>query len=87
MVPAAVGGISLLVVVFWVVGIVDLMRHRHTMPSGQFVLWAVVIILLPFIGLIVYFMWRLGRSDAMADALSVPRDEKGTDEQPTAGRM
>ena len=52
-----------------VVGLVDLIRTRHTMETWQVVVWAVLIVLAPVIGLVAYLFWRLFRSEAMQDAI------------------
>ena len=75
-------GASLIVLIMWIVGLVDLWRNRHTMETWQVVLWAALIILIPAIGLIAYLFWRISRSEAMQDALSVPRDQTSPGERP-----
>lgn len=75
-------GATILIVILAVVGLVDLARHRRTMEGWQVVLWAIVIVLIPLIGLIAYLFWRLSRSEAMQDALSVPRDQTPPDQRP-----
>jgi len=74
MVAVAYTGLSLLIVVIWVVGLVDLFRHRSSMEGWQVVLWALLIIFIPLVGIIPYLFWRIAHSEAMSDALSVPRD-------------
>ena len=76
MVWVAGGSVSLILVILVIMGLVDLARNRDTMSTGQVVLWAALIILIPFVGLIAYLFWRIARSEAMADALSVERDPK-----------
>jgi Phospholipase_D-nuclease N-terminal len=44
----------LLWLVLWVVGVVDVIR-RHDLGVGGKLLWIVVLLVLPFIGLFVYF--------------------------------
>lgn len=75
-------GASLIVAILWIVGLVDLFRNRHTMETWQVVTWAALIILIPAIGLIAYLFWRISRSEAMKDALSVPRDQTPPGERP-----
>ena len=62
------GAGSLLLLVLLVVGLVDLYRHRHTMETWQVVVWALALILVPVAGLIIYFVWRLSRSETLQDA-------------------
>jgi heme/copper-type cytochrome/quinol oxidase subunit 2 len=59
----------LLLVVLLVVGLLDLVRNRDTMDTRQAVLWLIVLVVLPVIGLVIYLLWRLARSDAMVDAM------------------
>ena len=47
-------GIPLLVV--WVIGIVDILRRD--MPGGMKAGWILVVLLLPFVGTLVYFIMR-----------------------------
>ena len=75
-------GAGLILVVLWILGLVDLFRNRHTMKTWQVVVWALLIILLPAVGLIAYLFWRITRSEAMQDALSVPREQTPPDERP-----
>jgi hypothetical protein len=58
-----------------VLGLVHLIRHNVLMPSGQKVKWALLIVLLPVIGLIGYVFWQLEHSEAMESAMSGRRDE------------
>jgi len=74
------GAGSVLLFVLWVVGLVDLARYRRNMETWQTVLWAVLIVVLPVIGLVAYLFWRISRSEAMLDAMSVPRDKRGPDD-------
>ena len=75
-------GASLVVLVLWILGLVDLFRNRHTMETWQVVVWALLIIFVPAIGLIAYLFWRISRSEAMQDALSVPRDTTPPGDRP-----
>jgi heme/copper-type cytochrome/quinol oxidase subunit 2 len=61
------GAGSLLLLVFLIAGLVDLFRSRHTMETWQVVVWAVVLILVPVAGLIIYLFWRISRSDMIQD--------------------
>ncbi len=64
----AVGGVSVLLVVFILIGLYDLIRNRHTMEPSQVVIWAALIVLVPAVGLIAYLFWRLFRTQAMLDS-------------------
>jgi heme/copper-type cytochrome/quinol oxidase subunit 2 len=72
------GGGSLLLLVLLAVGIYDLIGHRDTMDTRQVVLWLIVVVVLPVVGLVVYLLWRLARSDAMVDAMDY-QDEHPVD--------
>ena len=48
--------IGIPLVIAWVIGVVDI--FRHPMPSGQWVLWLAIVIVLPVIGTIAYFTLR-----------------------------
>lgn len=63
------GGGGLLLFVLMVLGLVDLMRQRHTMEMWQIVVWAAVLVLLPVVGLVGYLFWRIARSEGMQDAI------------------
>jgi hypothetical protein len=73
----AAGAGSLLLFILAVVGLVDLMRTRHTMETWQVVVWAVLIVLAPVIGLVAYLFWRLFRSEAMQDAIDFQEEQPG----------
>lgn len=77
-----IGTGSLIVAIVVIIGLVDLFRNRHTMETWQVVLWAALIVLIPLIGLIAYLFWRISRSEAMQDAMSVPRDQTPPGERP-----
>lgn len=63
------GAGSLLLLVLLVVGLADLTRNRHKMETRQVAIWAVVLVLLPVVGLVSYLLWRLARSESMQDAI------------------
>jgi len=64
-----VGAGSLVLLVFMILGLVDLFKQRASMSTGQTVGWALFIIIVPIIGLFSYLFWRISRSDAMQDAI------------------
>ena len=72
------GGGTLLLLVLLAVGIFDLMRNRDTMDTPRIVLWLIVLVVLPVVGLVIYLLWRLARSDAMVDAMDF-QDEHPVD--------
>ena len=63
------GAGSLLLLVLLVIGLVNLIRNRHKMETSQVVIWAILIVLLPVIGLVAYLLWRIARSESMQDAI------------------
>ena len=65
----ALGAGSLLLFILMVLGLVDLIRARHTMETWQVFVWAATIVLLPVVGLVVFLFWRLSRTEAMQDAI------------------
>lgn len=74
------GAGTALLLVLVIVGLVDLARYRKNMETWQTVIWALAIIAVPIIGLIAYLFWRISRSEAMLDAMSVPRDDWSPDD-------
>lgn len=73
----AAGAGSLILLILVIVGLWDLIRSRHTMEGWQVVLWAVLIVLVPVIGLVAYLFWRIFRSEAMQDAIDFQQDQPG----------
>ena len=73
----AVGAGSLILLILVVLGLWDLIRSRHKMESWQVVVWAVLIVLLPSIGLVAYLFWRLFHSEAMLDAVDYQQRQPG----------
>jgi len=69
----AFGSASVILVVLIIIGLVHLFRHSERMTTGQKWMWAALIVLLPFIGLIGYLFWQLEHSDAMAPAMDKTR--------------
>ena len=65
------GGGSIVLVILAVVGLVDLVRNRDKMETWQVVVWAVLIVLVPIVGLVSYLFWRIFRSEAMQGAIAV----------------
>ncbi len=81
------GAGSVLLLVLLVVGLVDLVRNRHTMETWQVVMWAVLIVVIPVFGLVAYLFWRLARTETMQDAIDFHdehSDRRGR--LPTTGR-
>jgi hypothetical protein len=68
------GSVSLVVVVLEIITLVNLVRYRHHLETWQVVLWAVFILVVPFIGMFSYLMWRVSGSDALLESMEF--DEK-----------
>lgn len=66
----AFGSVSVILVVVVVLGLVHLSRHSDRMTGGQKAMWAALIVLVPFIGLIGYLFWQLEHSEAMESAMT-----------------
>jgi len=71
----AAGAGSLILLILVVIGLWDLIRSRHKMEGWQVILWAVLMVLVPIIGLIAYLFWRLFRSEAMQDAIAFRQEQ------------
>ena len=67
----AAGGGSVVLLILAVVGLVDVIRNRDKMETWQVVGWAVLIVLVPILGLVSYLFWRILRSEAMQGAFAV----------------
>ncbi len=61
------GAGSLLLIVLLAVGLWDLTRNRHTMGTRTVVIWALVLIFLPVLGLVWYLFWRISRAAILRD--------------------
>ena len=72
----AFGSASVILVVVVILGLVHLSRHSERMTTGQKWMWAALIVLVPFIGLIGYLFWQLEHSDAMAPAMDKTRQRE-----------
>lgn len=59
------GAGSLLLVVLLVIGLWDLTRNRHAMATRTVVIWALVLIVLPVLGLVWYLFWRISRAEML----------------------
>ena len=47
----------------WIVAIVDMVRRRNSLSRGQFFAWILIVIILPVLGTILYFVF--GRKPAV----------------------
>ena len=48
--------IGVLVVIAWVVAVVDIVRKRHTRTGAKTAAWILLVIIIPVIGTIAYFL-------------------------------
>jgi hypothetical protein len=53
---AVVVFIGIPVAIAWVAGVVDILRH--SMPTGQRIVWILIVIVLPIVGTLAYFTLR-----------------------------
>jgi hypothetical protein len=60
--------LGIIILVIWVASIVDIIRRRHSRSAGKTAAWILLILILPILGTIIYFLVN-GTSDAGA-----PRD-------------
>ena len=47
----------------WIVAVVDMVRRRNSLSRGQFFAWILIVIILPVLGTILYFVF--GRKPAV----------------------
>jgi hypothetical protein len=66
--------IAIPLLLIWVLTLVDLFR-RHDLSTGGKVLWAVVVLILPVIGVIIYFFARPPQPTDRAASLDGIGDE------------
>lgn len=59
------GAGSLLLLVLLILGLWGLTRNRYTMGTRTGVIWALVLILLPVLGLVWYLFWRISRAEML----------------------
>jgi hypothetical protein len=66
--------IAIPLLLIWVLTLVDLFR-RHDLSTGGKVLWAVVVLILPVVGVIIYFVARPPQPTDRAASLDGVGDE------------
>ena len=59
------GAGSLLLLVLLILGLWDLTRNRHAMGTRTVAIWALVLIVLPVLGLVWYLFWRISRAEML----------------------
>jgi hypothetical protein len=60
--------LAMAVVALWVWAIIDIIRKRHTRSGGKTAVWVIVVLVLPVVGAIAYFLANAGGGEA------APRD-------------
>jgi uncharacterized membrane protein len=48
--------LGVLILILWIAAIVDIIRKRHSRSVGKTVAWILLIIILPILGTIIYFL-------------------------------
>jgi len=48
--------LGVVAVIAWIVALVDMIRRRDQLSGGQFAAWILIVIILPVIGTILYFV-------------------------------
>lgn len=69
--------------VIWVVGLVDIVR-RDLSPRATFG-WILIVVLLPFVGTLVYFLTRKPTEKEVRDAQAVASDARLADRRREVG--
>jgi uncharacterized integral membrane protein len=50
------GLLALIVLILWIVAVVDIFKRRTSYSKGQFFAWLIIILVLPIVGTITYFL-------------------------------
>jgi hypothetical protein len=61
--------LAIAVIAMWTFALVDLIRKRHLRTGGKTAAWALIILILPVVGSIIYFVVNAGGGGEVA-----PRD-------------
>jgi type VI protein secretion system component VasK len=48
--------LGVIVVILWIVAVVDIIRRRHERPGVKTVAWILLVIIIPVIGTLTYFL-------------------------------
>ena len=72
--------IAILVAIIWVITLVDLFR-RH-LGAGPTIAWLALVILLPFVGAIIYWIVRKPTTDEVDHYADVERDMRHEEHRP-----
>jgi uncharacterized protein (DUF58 family) len=69
--------IAILVAIIWVITLIDLFR-RH-LGAGPTAAWVLLVIILPFIGALIYWIARKPSADEVEHYAEVEHEFRGTD--------
>jgi type VI protein secretion system component VasK len=72
--------IGICVAIIWVITLIDLFR-RH-LGAGPTAGWLIIVILLPFIGALAYWIVRKPSSDEVEHSMQVQRDIQRDEQRP-----
>lgn len=72
--------IGICVAIIWVITLIDLFR-RH-LGAGPTAGWLIIVLLLPFIGAIAYWIVRKPSSDEIEHSMQVERDIRREEQRP-----
>jgi Phospholipase_D-nuclease N-terminal len=66
--------LGILIVVMWVFTFVDIVRRRHERSRAQTAAWLIVVLVLPIVGTVIYFLVNgsAGSGARNADELRLP---------------
>lgn len=67
----ALAGAGALIVIAWIIGLVDIFRNRKMLGTGMLVVWVLVIVVIPVIGVISWLLYRISKSEAMIEAMDM----------------
>ena len=48
--------LGVFILILWVFTIVDIVRRRHSRSAGQTAAWTLLVLILPVVGTVIYFM-------------------------------
>jgi hypothetical protein len=66
--------IGIPVAIAWVTGLVDI--FRHPMPSGQRILWIVIVVVFPIVGTLAYFILRKPTDEEVREAQAAAAERR-----------
>ena len=60
--------LGVLIIVLWIAAVVDIIRKRNSRTIGKTIAWILLIIIIPIVGTIIYFLVRLLREEEAKEA-------------------